>query len=63
MNKMIFVQIDQNEILKSLAKSMRMDKQIFPTIFQKSLKEIISKVDFEEKSENSPMMRKVVGKR
>ena len=51
MNKIIMCRLTKMRIMRSLTKSMWMDKcKYFPTIFQKSLKEIISNLDFEEKS-------------
>ena len=47
MNKMIVCRLTKMRFMRSLAKFMRMDKgNTFPTIFQKSLKEIISNLDF-----------------
>ena len=49
-------------IMRSLAKSMRMERgKYFPKIFQKSLKEFISKLDFEENLVSSIMWR-IVGR-
>ena len=46
MNKMILCRFTKMRCMRSLDKSMRMDKaDTFPTISQKSLKEIISNLD------------------